>query len=73
MGQDFTAYETEPRGLWGVIAQKAKSVIGDAKSNDSSSSTASQVFVSADFKYIHPFDHFDVIMVWSLFLVPVFR
>ncbi|CAA7051159.1 unnamed protein product [Microthlaspi erraticum] len=33
--KDFTAYETEPRGLWGVIAQKAKSV------NDSSS-TASQ-------------------------------
>uniref|UniRef100_A0A1J3FH58 Uncharacterized protein n=1 Tax=Noccaea caerulescens TaxID=107243 RepID=A0A1J3FH58_NOCCA len=40
--KDFTAYETEPRGLWGVIAQKAKSVLGDDKSNDSSSLTASQ-------------------------------
>ncbi|KFK24695.1 hypothetical protein AALP_AA8G012800 [Arabis alpina] len=38
--KNFTAYETttQPKGLWGVIAQKAKSVIED----DHKSSTASQ-------------------------------
>ncbi|CAH2074689.1 unnamed protein product [Thlaspi arvense] len=44
----FTAYETEPRGLWGVIAQKAKSVIEDDKSTDSSTASQSRFSYLSD-------------------------
>ncbi|KAG7549065.1 hypothetical protein ISN45_Aa06g000070 [Arabidopsis thaliana x Arabidopsis arenosa] len=41
-------FTTEPKGLWGVIAQKAKSVIEDDKSSDSSTASQSRFSYLSD-------------------------
>ncbi|XP_010424019.1 PREDICTED: uncharacterized protein LOC104709044 isoform X1 [Camelina sativa] len=42
--KNFTAYATEPKSLWGAIAHKAKSVIEDDKSIDTTSTTSQSRF-----------------------------
>ncbi|KAL1213321.1 hypothetical protein V5N11_028223 [Cardamine amara subsp. amara] len=46
--QNFTAYETEPKGLWGVIAQKAKSVMEDDTSQSRFSYLSDEGFKKMD-------------------------